>query len=228
VGNEASISSRSQTIGRDPTLKPASGSGNSPVRPATAPTNLQKIPETDISVYFEGYRDLPLLLVVTNDTTDHSTYEHLRDDLLRSVRWAAYGKANGDRLGSGEAKAALLQVVGATQPKVLLASGSACETLVEALEDRPLLAPIVILIQPDPSVVRDSALQAFQGHLLLIASMNTLQEEPWSSLSFPLAASVTRSGIANSGSHPAQENPSSVNAVIATNLRKLRSSDALS
>lgn len=228
MGNEASTFLRSQTIGRNRTVQPASNPGSSTVRPATIPTNLQKIPDTEVSVHFEGYRDLPLLLAVVNDETDHSAYDLLRADLLRSVRWAAYGKAGESSFSRAEAKTALLQTIGAIQPKVLLAHGKAAETVVEALTDRSLLVPAVILIQPPTETLSSAALREFQGHLLVIASGATLQEPGWEDLAFPLAASFTKSGIAGSGSHPERENPSSVNAVIAANLRKLRSTDALS
>lgn len=228
MGNDASTSSRSQTIGRDLSAKPASRSGKQIVRPSSGPNSVQKIPETDLTVHFEGYRDLPLLLAVVDEETDHAAYQHLRVDLLRSVRWAAYGRSNGSQLSMAEAKSALLKTVGAVQPKVLLARGSATETVAKALEDRSLLVPALILIQPTKATLCHKALQDFQGHLLIIASGESMETSEWSDLQFPLAASFTKSVVAGSGSHPEEENPASVNAIIAAGLRKLRSSDALS
>lgn len=208
------------------------------MRPATVPTGLQRIPETELIVHFEGYRDLPLMVVVVNEATDHAAYEDLRPDLLRSVRWAAYGTASESNLSASIAKQSLLQIVGAVNPKILLATATAAETVAQALEDRSLLVPMVILIEPSADVLQSVGIQSFRGHLLIIASADNLERSQWSDLSFPLAASFTKSRVAGSGlvgsggagggSHPERVNPSSVNAVIAASLRKLRSTDALS
>lgn len=198
------------------------------MRPATLPTGLQRIPETELIVHVEGYHDLPLMVVVVNEATDHAAYEALRPDLLRCVRWATYGTAGESNLSDAMAKQSLLQIVGAVNPKILLASATAAETVAQALEDRSLLVPMVILIEPSAAVLQSVGIQSFRGHLLIIASLDNLQQMQRSNLSFPLAASFTKCGVAGSGSHPEQENPSSVNAVIAANLRKLRSTDALS
>ncbi len=203
------------------------------MRPATVPTGLQRIPETELIVHFEGYRDLPVMVVVVNEATDHAAYEDLRPDLLRSVRWAAYGTASESNLSASVARQSLLQIVGAVNPKILLATTTAAETVARALEDRSLLVPMVILIEPSADVLQSVGIQSFRGHLLIIASADNLEQSHWTDLAFPLAASFTKSQVAGSGavgsgSHPERVNPSSVNAVIAASLRKLRSTGALS